>query len=150
MNDFEIGFAIGLIVGGGSFTGDRNQPALSVKLHQRDREPLDMVQRLLGGSVYGPYDHSGRQYCIWHLRGGDLRRALPLFRDRLPACQKRNQFDAWAERYAELLGPGESEEGRRRRRPRRQARRTAAVGDASTERPGPGPVGDSPAPQSTP
>jgi len=103
MQPFEIGYVMGLIVGEGSFTADRKQPYLQLKLHARDPFPLRFLADRLGGKVYGPYDHGGRNYFIWLLRGPDLRRAVPLFRDYLPESWKREQFEGWLERHREFL-----------------------------------------------
>src|SRR5437870_3357574 len=40
ISDFDAGFICGLVTGEGSFAGDRRQPALAIKLHQDDLEPL--------------------------------------------------------------------------------------------------------------
>jgi len=101
---FELGYVMGLIVGEGSFTGDRHHPALSVKLHQRDPEPLRSLLTALGGRIYGPYHHDGRRYLLYFLRGPALRQAIPLFLAHLPPSWKRSQFLAWAVRYR-LLDP---------------------------------------------
>jgi hypothetical protein len=42
----EIAYCMGLIVGEGSFTGDKLQPALQVRLHGSDPEPLLDLQRV--------------------------------------------------------------------------------------------------------
>jgi hypothetical protein len=98
-----LGYVMGLIVGEGSFTADRRQPALSVKLHARDRLPLESLQKLFGGRVFGPYDNHGRRYLVWHLRGEPLRRALPLLERYLPPSHKREQFLAWRARHFGVL-----------------------------------------------
>jgi hypothetical protein len=103
MDDFDKGFVIGLVIGEGSFTGDKKQPTLSIKLHARDPEPLQRLARLLGGRIFGPYKHGGRHYHLWHLRGPDLRSALPLFLEHLPQGWKRTQFEAWHHRYSHAL-----------------------------------------------
>lgn len=90
---------MGLVVGEGSFTADRQQPYVQVKLHARDPFPLRFLADRLGGRVYGPYTHQGRNYFTWLLRGPDLRRALPLFRDYLPESWKREQFERWLHRH---------------------------------------------------
>jgi hypothetical protein len=105
VDDFTIGYLIGLIVGEGSFTADRRAPVLSVKMHEEDPEALRILARSLGGRVYGPYDHDGRHFFLYHLRGQALRSAVPLFLSHLPTGRKRRQFLAWAARHA-LLEPG--------------------------------------------
>ena len=100
---FEIGYIMGLVVGEGSFTADRQQPYLQVRMHARDPFPLRFLSDRLGGRVYGPYDHGGRRYYIWLLRGAALRAALPLFRDHLPESWKREQFERWLDRHLEFF-----------------------------------------------
>lgn len=91
---------MGLVVGEGSFTADRQQPFLQVKLHARDPFPLRFLADRLGGAVYGPYHHQSRHYFTWLLRGRDLRAALPVFEEYLPYSWKREQFDAWRAKHA--------------------------------------------------
>jgi hypothetical protein len=107
---FALGYVMGLIVGEGSFTGDRLSPLLSVKLHQRDPEPLRFLMKTLGGKIYGPYQHDGRHFNQYYLRGPALRQALPLFLSHLPPSWKRAQFLAWAVRYR-LLGDASDASG---------------------------------------
>ena len=101
-NDFDLGYAMGLIVGEGSFSGDRRQPVLAVKLHERDPAPLLFLLRALGGKVYGPYHHECRRFYVYFLRGPDLRRAIPLFLHHLPQSWKRHQFLEWGVRWGFL------------------------------------------------
>lgn len=103
MDAFELGYAMGLIVSQGSFTGDREQPSLEIKAHRRDVEPLEHVQRVLGGRIFGPYDHSGRHLYAYMLRGKELKDALPLIDERLPRGWKRAQFEAWRGKYASFF-----------------------------------------------
>jgi hypothetical protein len=106
VDQFDIGYLIGLIVGEGSFTGDRRAPLLSVKMRDEDPEPLHRLARTLGGKVYGPYHHDGRQFFLYHLRGQALRSAASLFLTYLPSGRKRRLFLAWAARYG-LVDAGE-------------------------------------------
>ena len=110
MERFGLGYAMGLIVGEGSFTGDRVQPSLEVKLHRRDLEPLEHLQRTLGGRIYGPYARGGRNHYSYMLRGQELRRALPILLEHLPSSWKRLQFDEWRRRYAEFFDRPEPSE----------------------------------------
>ena len=103
MDEFGLGYAMGIIVGEGSFTGDRLQPSLEVKLHRRDIEPLEHLQRTLGGRIYGPYARGSRNHYSYMLRGRDLRQAVPLIQDHLPSSWKRLQFDEWRRRYADFF-----------------------------------------------
>ena len=103
VDQFGLGYAMGLIVGEGSFTGDRQQPSLEVKLHRRDVEPLEHLQRILGGRIFGPYAHGGRNLYAYMLRGQALREALPVIHAHLPASWKRVQFEQWRAKYADFF-----------------------------------------------
>lgn len=110
ISPFDLGYAMGLIVGEGSFTGDRVAPALSVRLHELDPQPLRFRRRTLGGRIYGPYHHDGRHYRLYHLRGVDLRERIPLFLYHLPPSRKRLQFVEWAIRYRLLARVNDGDE----------------------------------------
>lgn len=99
ISEFDAGFICGLVIGEGSFTGDRKQPVLAIKLHEDDPAPLLLIQEKLGGRIYGPYSHDGRRYYFWRLMGKSLHASLPLFAKRLPASRKRHQFATWIEKY---------------------------------------------------
>ena len=103
VDQFALGYAMGIIIGEGSFTGDRQQPSLEVKLHRRDLEPLEHLQRTLGGRIYGPYARGGRNHYSYMLRGQDLRRAVPVIHEHLPSSWKRLQFEEWRRRYSEFF-----------------------------------------------
>jgi hypothetical protein len=100
---FALGYALGLVAGEGSFTGDRQQPSLEIRTHRRDIEPLEDVRRVLGGRIFGPYSHSGRQLYVYMLRGRELKDALPVIEEHLPSSWKRVQFDAWRAKYREYF-----------------------------------------------
>lgn len=121
MDAFDLGYVMGLVVGEGSFTGDRRQPALQVKLPARDPFPLRRLTELLGGRVYGPYDRTGRDYFLFLLRGRDLRAAVPLFERYLPASWKREQFELWLHRYPALASPAGDSSVQAHAMPRRSA-----------------------------
>ena len=94
---------MGLIVGEGSFTGDRQQPALQIRMHRRDLEALEQVQRELGGRIFGPYAHAGRNGYVYLLRGAELRRALPILHQFLPASWEGVRFASWRAKYADYF-----------------------------------------------
>jgi hypothetical protein len=100
VREFDIGYIMGLVVGEGSFTSDRRQPYLQVKLHVRDPFPLRHLSDQLGGRVYGPYRHQTRHYYTWLLRGPALRAAIPIFRLHLPESWRREQFERWLEQHS--------------------------------------------------
>ena len=87
MNDFEIGFLVGILVGEGHFGGDGRQPQITLRMHT-DHEALFrwLEEKLPGGKLYGPYHHGGRSYFQWMARGAFLREELvPLLEARLSA-----------------------------------------------------------------
>ena len=94
---------MGLVVGEGSFTADRRQPYLQVKLHVRDPFPLRDIADQLGGRVYGPYRHQTRHYYTWLLRGAALKAAIPIFQDYLPESWRREQFERWLDQHSEFF-----------------------------------------------
>jgi hypothetical protein len=99
MSTFEIGYAMGLIVGEGTFTADRRHPTLSLKAPERDPAPVELLQQVLGGRIFGPYHHADRHYFVYHLRGRDLEDALPLFDRYLPRSYRRTQYEAWRAKH---------------------------------------------------
>jgi hypothetical protein len=109
LSEFEIGYICGLIVGEGSFTigsrkprGNtvaRNYGSLEMKLHRSDPEPLKFLLRSLGGNMYGPYHHGGRDYYLWRLTGYALNDAVPLLYRYMPPSRKREQLEAWLDTY---------------------------------------------------
>ncbi len=98
-DEFSLGYVIGLIVSMGSFTGDWRNPCLQVKLHQRDLPVLESLCQILGGKIYGPYQHSERCYAMWMLRGDELDQAVALFVQYLPESYRRKQFVTWLSKY---------------------------------------------------
>jgi hypothetical protein len=103
VREFDIGYIMGLIVGGGTFTADRRQPCLQVKLHVRDPFPLRHLADQLGGRVYGPYRHQTRHYYTWLLRGPALRAAIPVFQVYLPESWRREQFERWLDQHSKFF-----------------------------------------------
>ena len=101
-SEFILGYAVGLIVGEGSFTGHGSDACLAVKLHRRDPKPLRSLQSAFGGKIYGPYCHGGREYRTWVLRGDDLYDALPIISQWLPDSHKRIQMEEWAKKFGFL------------------------------------------------
>lgn len=84
MTEYEVGVLMGVLIGEGSFGGDGRQPAITVRMHTRHVALFRFLERLVVGSrLYGPYNHSGREYYQWIIRGPALRRLLPLLDERL-------------------------------------------------------------------
>ena len=103
VREFDVGYIMGLVVSEGSFSADRRQPFLQVKLHARDPFPLRHLSDRLGGRVYGPYHHKTRHYYTWLLRGPALKAAVPMFRAYLPESWKREQFERWLSQHSEFF-----------------------------------------------
>lgn len=103
MTDFEKGFVIGLIVGEGSFTGDKRQPSLDVRMGSNDPEPILFLQQTFGGAVYhyvrAYKDGRTRDFYDYHLRGGELKQSIKFFNDHLVRSRKRDQFEDWMDKY---------------------------------------------------
>jgi len=77
--EFEVGFFLGVLVGEGHFGGDGRQPQITLRMHARHELMFRWVLEVFGGKLYGPYDHGGRKYFQWMVRGSALREdILPL------------------------------------------------------------------------
>ena len=90
---------MGLVVGEGSFTNNGKAGVMSLKLHERDPLPFQLLCQVFGGRVYGPYEHDGRHFYLYCLRGWELEAALPLFDRYLPSSYRREQYEGWRARY---------------------------------------------------
>jgi hypothetical protein len=103
MSDFDKGFVIGLIVGEGSFTGDKRQPSLDVRMGSNDPAPILFLRRIFGGAVYHyvrtAKDGRTRDFYDYHLRGGELKKSIRFFDEHMIQSRKRNQFEDWLDRY---------------------------------------------------
>src|SRR5688572_24769127 len=79
MTELELGLLLGVLVGEGSFGGDGRQPSVTVRMHTRHEALFRRLCEIVPGSrLYGPYEHSGRSYFQWLVRGDALRRLLPV------------------------------------------------------------------------
>jgi hypothetical protein len=85
LDDFSLGFLIGLLVGEGHFGGDGRQPQVTLRMHVRHEKLFRWLEQTIPqGKLYGPYNHGGRVYFQWMVRGAYLRDTLvPLIADRL-------------------------------------------------------------------
>ena len=112
--EYEVGVLVGLLIGEGHFGGDSRQPQITLRMHVRHGAMFRWLQRTFpGGRLYGPYDHGGRRYFQWMLRGPDLRDLLPLLRDRITADLDAYAFERlqqMLDRYATKLGNREGDE----------------------------------------
>ncbi|MFA4030146.1 MAG: hypothetical protein GDYSWBUE_001695 [Candidatus Fervidibacterota bacterium] len=77
MNEFFKGLLVGLLIGEGHFGGDGKQPHITLRMHTRHRKLFEMLRELVPGSkLYGPYNHGGRSYYQWMVRGEPLHRLM--------------------------------------------------------------------------
>src|SRR5262245_22678367 len=74
---FASGVILGLLVGEGHFGGDGKQPQVTLRMHVRhERLFLWLLEKVPGSKLYGPYNHGGRQYYQWMVRGEILKSTL--------------------------------------------------------------------------
>jgi len=109
MSDFEDGFLVGLLVGEGHFGGDGRQPQITLRMHVKHDVLFRWLERSFpGGRLYGPYEHGGRRYYQWMVRGPYLRDVvLPLLERRLTPTLDAYAYDrlaAMRATYAKQLG----------------------------------------------
>lgn len=116
-SDLEVGLLVGLLVGEGHFGGDGRQPQVTLRMHVRHEAIFRWLERTYpGGKLYGPYNHSGREYFQWMARGPYLRdELLPLLDAHLSPdldAHSYERFESMKSRYWRELGrpaPPESE-----------------------------------------
>lgn len=96
MNDFEKGLLLGVLIGEGHFGGDGVQPHVTLRMHVKHKTLFEYLSKLVPGSrLYGPYNHSGRQYYQLMIRGKPLKEFLIPLLESVPfeaideACFKR-------------------------------------------------------------
>jgi hypothetical protein len=72
-------------------------------MSSNDPEPIMVLHRNFGGAVYHytrTYrDGRVRDIYDYHLRGGELKQSIKFFNDNLITSKKRQQFEAWLDRY---------------------------------------------------
>lgn len=74
LDDFSVGYFLGLLVGEAHFGGDGKQAQVTLRMHVRHEKTFRWIERTFpGGKLYGPYDHGGRRYYQWMARGKYLR-----------------------------------------------------------------------------
>ncbi|MGD9762170.1 MAG: hypothetical protein AB7V27_00455 [Candidatus Binatia bacterium] len=77
VDERATGFLLGLLVGEGHFGGDGRQPQITLRMHARYEQLFKWLERTVPGSrLYGPYNHGGRSYYQWMVRGPALRSSL--------------------------------------------------------------------------
>ncbi len=74
---------MGVLLGEGHFGGDGKVAHVTLRMHT-DHENLFrwLETKCPWGRLYGPYDHSGRRYFQWMVRGSALRDHLVPILDR--------------------------------------------------------------------
>ncbi len=100
VGDFTTGVLLGLLVGEGHFGGDGKQPHVSIRMHSRHEQVFRfLVGTIPGSRLYGPYNHGGRHYFQWMVRGEPLRKHLVPLLNSLPLAE----IDQYAlERYEKM------------------------------------------------
>lgn len=81
IHPLDLGWAAGFLEGEGHFRAWRSPRAaiadperryvyMQAQATQKDREPLERLQAILGGKVYGPYaNNRGATYHLWTVTG---------------------------------------------------------------------------------
>ncbi len=87
-SSFQMGVLLGVLIGEGHFGGDGKQPQVTLRMHSRHHGLFEwLTQQVPGSKLYGPYDHGGRHYYQWIVRGQALREFLIPLLERLPWAQ---------------------------------------------------------------
>ena len=97
--EFEVGFLVGILVGGGHFGGDGKQPHVTLRMHTNHASLFRwIVSTFPGGKLYGPYNHSGRKYFQWMARGTYLAETLmPILEEHLSPELDQKAFDRFTD-----------------------------------------------------
>ncbi len=73
LDDYSLGVLVGVLIGEGHFGGDGVRAQVTVRMHVRHERLFRWLERVVPGSrLYGPYDHGGRRYFQWMVRGTAL------------------------------------------------------------------------------
>ncbi len=79
IDQFSLGFLLGILIGEGHFGGDGKQAQASLRMHVRHERIFRWLEHLVPGSkVYGPYHHGDRNYYQWMARGEALRNLVKI------------------------------------------------------------------------
>ncbi|MEW6446929.1 MAG: hypothetical protein AB1426_02410 [Bacillota bacterium] len=77
MDDFARGLVLGLLIGEGHFGGDGRQAQVTLRMHVRHATLFSwLLANVPGSRLYGPYNHGGRAYFQWMVRGAALKELL--------------------------------------------------------------------------
>ncbi len=112
--EYEIGVLVGLLIGEGHFGGDSRQPQITLRMHVRHATLFRWLERTFpGGRLYGPYDHGGRRYYQWMVRGPNLRELFPVLQALITPDLDEYAFERLEQmriRYSAQLGfPAETD-----------------------------------------
>lgn len=108
LSPFEQGVIVGLLIGQGHLGGDGRQPQITLRMHVRHEALLRwLVVRLPQSRLYGPYDHDGRRYFQWMVRGrGLVEEVLPVLERHVTPHVDEHAFarlQRMTERYADPI-----------------------------------------------
>lgn len=108
LTPYEQGLLVGILAGEGSFTGDGKNPHVALRMHVRHRALFDwLVERFPRSRLYGPYNHGGRRYYQWMIRGPALvEDLLPILEARMDPAFDQHSYDRLAlmlTRYADVV-----------------------------------------------
>ena len=119
LDDYSLGVLVGVLIGEGHFGGDGVRAQVTVRMHVRHERLFRWLERVVPGSrLYGPYDHGGRRYFQWMVRGTALVEwLLPQLGDRLDVLD-----DHAAARLREMRARYRLGEGTTQERPTRLVR----------------------------
>ena len=79
IDEFSLGFILGILISDGHFGGDGKQPQITLRMHVRQGKLFVWLLHLVPGSkLYGPYKHDGRNYYQWMARGNALKELAAL------------------------------------------------------------------------
>ena len=77
VDQFSLGFLLGILVGEGHFGGDGKQPHITLRMHVKHENIFKwLLHSVPGSKLYGPYRHGGRNYYQWMVRGDILREKI--------------------------------------------------------------------------
>ncbi|MGH2843298.1 MAG: hypothetical protein ACRDKL_06880 [Solirubrobacteraceae bacterium] len=116
LTPFDEGFALGVLIGEGSFGGDGKQPQVTLRMHVRHEALFKwLVARFPRTRLYGPYHHGGRSYYQWMARGRALvEDVLPLLEAHLSPeldAHAYERFQEMSRRYARFIERERSRSG---------------------------------------
>ena len=108
LTPYEEGLVVAILVGEGSFTGDGKNPHVALRMHVRHKAMFEwLVVRFPRSRLYGPYNHGGRRYYQWMIRGAALvEDLLPILEARMDPNFDQYSFDRlqlMLTRYADVV-----------------------------------------------